>query len=137
MAIPRRASDIDLRDAFDLSEFRERKEKKHRQELKDIWYALDGLPAIKVTPEMIIDRITEKHADSEVDHAEELEAANKRASRLDDELDELKEEHTAQEKDYHNLFNEHEELKNLCWSAFELEPDTIQSLKDWLKKHDS
>lgn len=60
MGVRKRATDIDLTDRFDMSDL-VRKERKVKQDLKDIWCALDGLPAIRVTPEMIIERIKEKN----------------------------------------------------------------------------
>ncbi|HIA51308.1 MAG TPA: hypothetical protein EYN91_04370 [Candidatus Melainabacteria bacterium] len=60
MAISRRATDIDLTDRFDLSDFPIQKPKRVKNDLTDIWYALGGLPAIRVTPDMVLALIQEK-----------------------------------------------------------------------------
>lgn len=137
MAITRRQNDIDLTDRFDLSEFPIQKPKRVKNDLTDIWYALGGLPAIRVTPDMVLALIQDKATDIEADHEETLEASEQKATKASTELEELKEDHKKLELDYEKLHDEHEELKEQCWSAFEMEPDTIQSLKNWLRAHDN
>lgn len=105
----------------------------HSRLWRDAWYALGKAPCERVRPEMVIDAISEFQQ-----RLKELELMEEEHEDCIDpgEHEDLAEELKGLEQEYEELFNAHDELKELCWSSLEMEADDLASLKSFLHDED-